>query len=241
MHNSFLSENLPILFLGLCQKKTKMCITILIRQLRPMIYNITFHQSGSALFYKDTFGILCTYKLANMAFCDLMTSTIETSTTPDTQPTMCKKGHPPNQTSTTPCECLLWWMSYFYTQCGGCLCGGCLTIEALQRVQIDTQISFRGAVKKKNGKIWSFGPTGGPPPPPRDLVQKNGKKIFNVYFAFQTILSNLFFHENLPFFGFFLVGTGEPPPSLGNWPNFFRFFFAQPGGNIFGGSNNIMN
>ena len=41
----------------------------------------------------------------------------------------------------------------------------------------------RGAFTKKNGKSWSFGPTGGAPPPPRKLVQKNGK-IFNVYFAF---------------------------------------------------------
>ena len=38
--------------------------------------------------------------------------------------------------------------------------------------------------------------------------------FFYVYFAFQTILSILIFHENVPFFGRLGLGIGVPPLSL---------------------------
>ena len=66
--------------------------------------------------------------------------------------------------------------------------------------------------------------TGEPPPPAWELAQ---------LFPFFSVFSPLAFKKK--------VGTWEPPPLAWELAQLFPFFFAQPGGNIFGGSNNIMN
>ena len=58
------------------------------------------------------------------------------------------------------------------------------------------------------------------------------KKKFDAYFAFQAILSILFFHEKSPIFWVKRVGTGTPPTPLiwilsHVYPKFDRLFFAH--------------
>ena len=86
---------------------------------------------------------------------------------------------------------------------------------------------IRGAFKKEEGKSWSFGQTGGPPPPPRKLVQKIGKNISMFILHFRLFWAIYLFMKIYHFLGFFRLGQGNPPPSLGNWPNFFRFFLPS--------------
>ena len=97
---------------------------------------------------------------------------------------------------------------------------------------------IRGAFKIKKWEklvFWTNRRT--PPPSPRKLVHLKVKKNFDVYFAFQTILSILIFHENVPFWGAKKLGQGNPPPSLENCPNFGPTFPVSllggpPGGPI---------
>ena len=91
-----------------------------------------------------------------------------------------------------------------------------------------TTMMIRGVFKKKNGKSWSFGPTGGPPPPlPGSWSTLKWKKFrclfcildYSEHFNFSWI-----FHENVLFLGGFQVGTGEPPPSLEIVPTLAQLF-----------------
>ena len=73
----------------------------------------------------------------------------------------------------------------------------------------------KGALKKS--KSLDFVPTGRPPHPlPRGWDTKNGKKYFNVYFALQTNLSIIIFHENVPFFVGGNMWKGYPPTLVEN-------------------------
>ena len=61
--------------------------------------------------------------------------------------------------------------------------------------------------------------------------------FFYVYFAFQTILSILIFHENVPFWGAKKLGQGNPPPRLKIVPTLAQLFpfyrlEGPPGGPI---------
>ena len=82
--------------------------------------------------------------------------------------------------------------------------------------------------KKKMGKVGLLDqPADPPPPPPRDLVQKKRKKISMFILHFRPFWAIYFFMKIYHFLGFFWLGQGNPPPSLGNWPNFFRFFLPS--------------
>ena len=82
--------------------------------------------------------------------------------------------------------------------------------------------------KKKNGKSWSFGPTGGPPPPSPWLGPKKTEKKFQFLFCILDHSEQFIFSWKFTIFWvFFGWDRGTPPPSLGNWPNFFRFFLPS--------------
>ena len=65
-------------------------------------------------------------------------------------------------------------------------------------------LDLRDVAKKKNGKMWEFFPSGGPPPSPLfgndTFVKKN-----MVYFAFQDLRNIFGFHKNVHFWGAIMV------------------------------------
>ena len=66
-----------------------------------------------------------------------------------------------------------------------------------------------------------------PPPPPQKLEFPKRKKKINVYFAFQTILSILFFHQNCHFFGWDdKRGVQYPHELIRYWLPIFIYFIT---------------
>ena len=66
------------------------------------------------------------------------------------------------------------------------------------------------------------------PPPSRDLVQKKTEFFFQCLFCILDHSEQFIFSWKFTIFWVFLGwDRGTPPPSLGNWPNFFRFFLPS--------------